>query len=571
MAKNNFLSLFLLIASLSLTAQQFPNRLFIPDTINGKTFDLEVMVSEKYFFPDAPTATYGVNADYLGPTLIMHKGDTVQMHVTNHLEENHVGEVTTMHWHGMHVAPEDDGGPHTPIYFDSTWSPEFEVLDEAATFWYHPHLHHHTAEHVYNGAAGMILVRDDNPIANQLPHTYGVDEFPLIFQDKSFDGSNQLIFTILADTMMVNGTLGAHLDVPAQMIRFHLLNASMQRVYNFGFPPDLEVWHIGSDGGLLERRVRANRIIMSPGERVEIVVDFASVNDTLVRLISFSSALEPGLSGGPRGPRNDPMFQPNPLDSADFDVMEFRIHPANANAITSIPVELNTYNKPLESEVDRQRTKVFTVDSSGFPFYINGALMDLEVINDTVQLDDIEIWTLINNTDVAHPWHIHDIQFFILDINGMPPPPPLAGRKDVVIVGAHDTIRYITKFDDFTSDTIPYMYHCHNLFHEDGGMMGQFLVVNQTGIEEIISGSSSFVVSPNPSKGVFHFQSKNNGINRVQSIVVYGLRGEKVQEITSLLNHSSFSIDLSDQSDGIYFINLQMRDESTETVKVIKQ
>ena len=571
MIKKLLLSISILAIN-SLFAQQFPNRLLIPDTLSGTTFNLEVQTSEVYFFSNTPTTTYGINQDYLGPTLIMKKGDTVQMNVTNHLEKNHVGEITTMHWHGMHVAPEDDGGPHTPIYFDSTWSPEFEVMDEATTFWYHPHLHHHTAEHVYFGAAGMILIRDDNPVANQLPHTYGVDEFPLIFQDKSFDTSNQFIFTILADTMMVNGTLGPHLYVPKQMVRFHLLNASMQRVYNFGFPPNLDVWQIGSDGGFLERRVQANRIQMSPGERIELVIDFASTNDTVMLLRSFSSELAPGLSGGPRGkPRNDPNFRPNPLDSADFDVMEFRIYPPTANAITSIPMNLNTYDRPTLNEVDRERTKIFTVDSTGFPYYINGSVMDLEVVNDTVILEDVEVWTLINNTDIAHPWHIHDIQFFVLDINGMPPPAHLAGRKDVINVNPFDTVRYITRFDDFSNDTVPYMYHCHNLFHEDGGMMGQFIVVNPTGIQELANQSKSFEVSPNPSKGVFQLRNRSETGIKLENIEVFNLSGKKLKEMKNITLSSSFKIDLSEFPNGLYLISLSTKGGGTETLKVIKQ
>ncbi len=566
-----FFSLCFCIA-FGIQAQQFPNALLVPDTLTGTVFNLEMISSEAQFFNGSATQTYGINQDYLGPTLILQKGDTVQMNVTNHLGEAHEEETTTMHWHGMHVAPEDDGGPHTPIYFDSTWSPEFEVLDEATTFWYHPHLHHHTAEQVYFGAAGMILVRDENPVGSQLPHHYGVDEYPLIFQDKSFDANNQFEFTILADTMMVNGTLGAHLDVPAQMVRFHLLNASMQRVYNFGFPPNVDVWQVGSDGGFLERIVPANRMTMSPGERIEIVVDFASTNDTVVLLRSFSSELEPGLSGGPgRGPRNDPRFQPNPLDSTDFDVMEFRIRRATPNAIRNIPMNLNTYNKPLESDVDRERTMTFTVDTSGFPFYINGFLMDMDVINDTVILDDTEIWTIINHTDVAHPWHIHDIQFFVLDINGVPPPPHLAGRKDVITVNAFDTIRYITKFDDFTNDSIPYMYHCHNLFHEDGGMMGQFIVINPTGIDEPQNKRTVFKVSPNPSNGIFKLQAPEGINNLPKDVEVMDVSGKRVKMIADIRSNSKIEIDLTNSAPGVYFISITFDDNSRESLKVLKK
>jgi len=567
---------FILIALFSVNvsyAQQFPNPLHIPDTITGTTFNLTVAPSSVEFFQGVQTPTFGINGDYLGPTLIMNAGDFVQMNVTNML-----GETTTMHWHGMHVAPEDDGGPHTPILDSMTWSPDFTVIEEATTFWYHPHLHHHTAMQVNKGAAGMIIIRDDNPVGDQLPHTYGVDEFPLIIQDKSFDDNRDFIFTILADTMMVNGTLGPHLDVPNQMVRFHMLNASMQRVYNLGLPPNLDVWIIGSDGGLLQRRLPANRIQMSPGERYEIVVDFASTNDTSIIMRSFSSELPPGVSGGPRRPRggpggiqNDTNFRPNRLDSADFEVIEFRVKPATANAITTIPVDLNTITRPNPNTVDHQRTKIFTVDSSGFPFYINGTVMDMMVINDTVELDDTEIWTLINLTDVAHPWHIHDIQFYVLDINGNPPPPHLAGRKDVINVEPFDTIRYITTFDDFANDSIPYMFHCHNLFHEDGGMMGQFIVVNTTDIEENEEKlSRQYEHFPNPTNGSFQIRSKDGKVPDLRQIELWSVEGKLLELLDGNIINSTIELDLSNYPNGNYLIRLNHKDGEVKTMKLQK-
>ena len=562
--KKIFISTLLLFAFGILSAQQFPNPIHIPDTLVGPTYDLTIAKAKTLFMPGDSTDTYGINGSYLGPTLIMHENDTVYMNVKNLL-----GEPTTIHWHGMHVAPEDDGGPHTAIPADSTWSPDFPVMDEATTFWYHPHLHHKTAEQVYFGAAGMIIVRDDKQVGNQLPHTYGVDEFPLIIQDKSFNANNGLIYTAMADTMMVNGTLGGYLEVPAQMVRFHVLNASNQRVYNLGFLAQFPAWQIGSDGGFLENPIPLNKLQITPGERVEVVVDFSQRLNQNIKLIAFNSELGEGLSGGPRGPRGSPN---NTLDSLDFEVMEFRVVAATNNAImTQPPMNLNSFNKPLEANADRHRTKTFTVDSTGFPFYINGSIMDMSVINDTVQLDDIEIWTLINNTDVAHPWHIHDIQFYILDINGNPPPPHLSGRKDVIIVQPYDTIRYITQFDDFVSDSVPYMFHCHNLFHEDGGMMGQFLVLDLTSISEAdLSNDVSLNLFPNPSNGVFNLKKKSGSISDIERVEVIDISGKPIP-VQYKFQGEQIVLDLKEQAAGIYFLKAYAVDGSTEIVKLIKE
>lgn len=559
----SLLILLLIISSQLLVAQQFPNSLRIPDTISGTTFNLEVAPSKMQFMPGDSTNTFGINGPYLGPTLIMNAGDFVQMNVTNFL-----GETTTMHWHGMHVAPEDDGGPHTPILDGETWSPDFTVLEEATTFWYHPHLHHNTARQVYNGAAGMILIRDDNPVAAQLPHHYGIDEFPLIIQDKSFDTTNQFIFTELSDTMMVNGSLGAHLEVPAQMVRFHLLNASNQRAYNLGFPPGIDMWQIGSDGGLLENPLSMNRVQITPGERAEILVDFSGIPISTVHLISFATEMGAGLSGGPNGPRGR---IGNPLDSADFEVMEFRIVQQTADPVTSLPQgSLNAYSIPLRSEADRFRKKTFTVDSTGFPFYINGTIMDMDVINDTVRLGDTEVWTLVNATDVAHPWHIHDIQFHILDINGNQPPPHLRGRKDVIIVQPFDSISYITTFDDFANDSIPYMFHCHNLFHEDGGMMGQFIVVNTTAIEEPkLSKQLEYELFPNPTNGIFQIRSKND-VPDMQRIEVLSIEGKLLDTFNPQMANRSLELDLTDYSAGHYIVRLIHKNGQTSALKLQK-
>lgn len=547
----------------SLIAQPFNTPLHIPDTLSGTVFDLDVQISSMQFLPGDSTVTYGVNADYLGPTLLINSGDFIQLNVTNNLTES-----TTMHWHGMHVAPEDDGGPHTIIESGATWSPDFTVLDEATTFWYHPHLHHKTAEHVTYGAAGLIIVREEGGVHDQLPHTYGVDDFPLIIQDKTFDDDNQLELSILADTMMVNGTLSPYLEVPAQMVRFRLLNASNQRVYNVGFPPSFDAWQIGSDGGLLEQRVPMSRVLLAPGERAEMIVDFSADTNFVGTVRAYNSEMDDGISGAPGGPGGG---AGNPLDGEDFEILELRVVPQTQNAITSIPLNLNTVSFPDESEADVFRTKEFTVDTSGFPFYINGALMDMDVINDTVYLDDIEVWTLINNTDVAHPWHIHDVQFQILDINGNPPPPQLAGRKDVVLLLPNDTIRYITQFEDFTDEDIPYMFHCHNLFHEDGGMMGQFIVIEKdttTGITAVKWTDSEFKLFPNPVFTEVNLYVDNRSGAEIKEIDIYDVQGRKLMSEQGSDHYSK--LDVSILMPGWYSVSVKLSDGQVEHGSFIK-
>ncbi len=147
----------------------------IPPALEGTTFDLTLQHGVREFFLGTQTTTIGYNGSYLGPTLVLEKGQTVTLHVNNKL-----GDTTTTHWHGLHVAAKNDGSPHTPIMADETWSPNFEVMDNAATYWYHPHLHGKTLNQVVKGAAGLIIVRDNEEAALNLPRTYGVDDVPLV-------------------------------------------------------------------------------------------------------------------------------------------------------------------------------------------------------------------------------------------------------------------------------------------------------------------------------------------------------------------------------------------------------
>ncbi|MEM7038798.1 MAG: multicopper oxidase domain-containing protein, partial [Bacteroidota bacterium] len=408
------------------------NPLFIPDTLTGPVYNLELAPGKMAWLPGDSTITHGINQDYLGPTLIMNKGDNITLNVTNSIVDT-----TTMHWHGMHVAPSDDGGPHTTIVPGDTWSPDFEVLDEATTFWYHPHLHYKTAQHVYSGASGMIILRDTHEAALPLPRTYGVDDFPIIIQDKAFNANNQLIFAEVGDTVMINGTMNPFLEVPAQMVRFRLLNGSNQRVYNFAVPNNLNAFQIGTDGGLLSAPLPITRMRLAPGERAEIVIDFGPQPlNSVIPMSCNNSELGPGITGGQGGPQGGPG---NLLDNQDFAFIEFRVRPPHMNGVNTLPPNLNTYAPWDENDADLTRIKTFdTIPPAGFPYLINSTPFNLSVVNDTLVKDAIEIWEIRNETDIAHPFHIHDIQFYVIEFNGNPPPPHWRGKKDLVLLEPGD-------------------------------------------------------------------------------------------------------------------------------------
>ena len=159
------------------------NPLFIPPTISGTDFQLNVQPGTVSFWNGINTPSYGVNGNFLAPTLIFNKGDVVTLHVTNNLTNT----ATTMHWHGLHVPAKYDGGPHQVINSGTTWDATYEVKNDAGTFWYHPHDAGKTDLQVSKGLAGLIIVKDNTEASLSLPRTYGEDDFPLIVQSKAFD------------------------------------------------------------------------------------------------------------------------------------------------------------------------------------------------------------------------------------------------------------------------------------------------------------------------------------------------------------------------------------------------
>jgi len=213
------IKIILLLISANIVAQ---NSILIPTTLSGANINLTLQNGTHQFYSGTNTTTMGVNGNVLGPTIILNKGDLVNFAV-----DNQIGEVTTIHWHGMHVSPENDGGPHTTIDPNTVWRPSFTVLDKAGTYWYHPHLHEKTNEHVSKGIAGLIIVRDTEEAALTLPRTYGVDDFPIVIQTKDFDAAKQIVVPSNSDdVLMVNATIDPLLEVPAQVVRLRLLNGS---------------------------------------------------------------------------------------------------------------------------------------------------------------------------------------------------------------------------------------------------------------------------------------------------------------------------------------------------------
>jgi FtsP/CotA-like multicopper oxidase with cupredoxin domain len=604
---------------------QFVTRLLIPDTVSTADHDtihLKMIQSQRVFFPGATTSvTPGYPAFFvgdtlpvatlsyieaskdpakapgvLGPTLIWWKGDSVTM-----LVENKIGHETTNHWHGAHVAPKNDGGPHKEIANDEIWAPSFRIDDQSATMWYHPHLHHHTNEHTSKGLAGLIIVKDAaDPFRTILPHRYGVDDIPLILQDKFFGrdlvNKKDTINTTceMGTTFFVNGTWRPYVNVPAQPVRFRFLNGSGERTYCiFLRDSTAHEWVtfkvIASDAGYLGSpytmgvppKVAGDMnslLIMMPGERYEIVFDGAGRENHQLFLMNMRNLMTGNhqirsFAGGPSregppcytnlisNPTNPGMLPDSLFDATPLALMQINIKAADGKA-GSVPSSFAPYAyKPITAPVNVVRNKrlIFNLAFQP-PFSIDDVEFDLNKINDTIILGDVERWKITNNSFAAHPFHIHDVHFFIesmTDLTGKPIPIPtyMQGPKDVEVIPDSSIVTFTTQFTDFATSIDPensYMYHCHILGHEDGGMMHQFVVTTPkfggVGIKEEQQ-LAKWNIYPNPATNTISVEIPENTNGTLQ---LFDLMGRKIQEWQT--NETYLKLDVSKVNNGMYLL-----------------
>ena len=516
----------------TLTTAQTYNPLVIPDIITGTTFNLVLNQTSRQFpalGPKTPallgsaTTTLGYNGALMwGPTLIMNKGDYIQLNVKNNLDQSASPllrtTTTTVHWHGLHIPAIMDGGPRQVIPGGTTWSPSFTMMNNAATYWYHPHLHVATQEQLTLGAGGFIIVRDPEEVALGLPRTYGVDDIPLAITSRRFlNPTNQFSFNQYAenggttssldnygDYILINGTLSPQVSLPKQYVRLRILNGEIQRGYNLGFSDNRTFYVIGNDQGLLNAPVAVTRMFLMVGERVEILVNMSSDTASFDLMAynsgqSFGFPSQEGPAGGTTPTGNAGPENGSRLNNSDFAMLRINPVTSTPGAITTLPATLVNNTYWTAGNVTNTRTIAVTggnattvngiTSSTGFSF--DSKSYSPGYINHTIPINAIERWNMSAGNVFGHSLHIHDIKFNILaryigtpatpgtqvTTNGLAAPYE-SGWKDTVYIPRGESVSLLMKFDDFASNDNPYMFHCHFMNHEDGGMMGQFLVVN---------------------------------------------------------------------------------------------
>jgi spore coat protein A len=466
------------------------------------------------------TRIWGYEGMYPGPVICARKKEKVLIRWENHLPEKHFLPVdktlhgtmdgpevrTVVHLHGAKVRPESDGYPEawftnnyeqTGSYFSRRvyWYPNCQ---QAATLWYHDHALGITRLNVYAGLAGFYLLRDSLERKLNLPK--GSYEIPLLIQDRSFNPDGSLFYPsqpeppvpgvapsitpgFAGDVILVNGKVWPFLAVEPRKYRFRILNGSNQRFYRVRFDPELPIYQIGTDGGFLSAPVKLEELLLAPAERADVIVDFSDCKGK--HLILRNDAPVPFPTGTPADPETT------------GQIMEFRVVlPLKGKDVSFLPDQLCPVIPIPENLAKVRRDFVMTVrrDQYGrLVFLLNGKSWQ-EPVTEKPQRGVVEIWNLINPGFVAHPIHIHQIQFQLLnrqpfDVEHfnrtqelvftsppVPPSPAEQGWKDTIRNNPGEVTRIIARFGPYTGR---YVWHCHLLEHEDYDMMRPLEVVSK--------------------------------------------------------------------------------------------
>lgn len=444
---------------------------------------------------DAGAVTQLPNS-YLGPVIRVRRGMRVRILFINQLPQPSV-----VHWHGMLVPEAMDGHPRFAVPSGGQIVYEFEITNRAGTYWFHPHPHGQTGVQVYGGLAGLLIVSDDEERALGLPS--GEQDLALVIQDRSFGRDNQLSYLsgsaggmmtrmmgFLGEQVLVNGRPDATLQLERRAYRLRLLNGSNSRIYKLAWQDDSPMTVIGTDGGLLAEAAERPYVTLAPAERVELWVDFSGRQaGEELRLQSLPFAVQSGgsmMGGMGRMGGGIGLEQ-----GARFPVLKLQLG-AGVPVASKLPERL-TRIAALQPEqaINLQNPRSIHITARGMHLSLNGRVFEMERVSDdeVVQLGSTEVWQFVNEASMGmmggmpHPMHVHGVQFRVVDrrvhVSAVAAWRSLSegfvdeGWKDTVLVMPGERVRVLMRFADHAG---LFLYHCHNLEHEDMGMMRNFRI-----------------------------------------------------------------------------------------------
>jgi bilirubin oxidase len=412
--------------------------------------------------------TAGVNESpngIAGPLIEVREGDRIEIRLDNRLPEP-----STIHWHGLPVPPDQDGNPEDAVAPGAARIYQFTLPPgSAGTYWYHPHPHMQTAEQVFRGLAGPIIVRAaDDPLA-------AWPEKHLFFSDLRLDVNGNIPPNGMEDWMngregqyvLVNGALRPEITVDGDQ-RWRVWNACNARYLKLAFSDHRAFTQVGTDGGLLKRPITGVKTLMlPPGARAELIVHAGSANSQATLLALAYNRGKMSMSGSAPAETDRVLAQVKFAPAAGGA----RALPAWLRAIEPLGEPAARKTVMMTEQIDMQDMHAEGPMGlpSGMRFLINNQLFDPQRVNMTSRRNEVEVWTVQNFTDMDHPFHIHGTQFQVLDhkFEGKTVPEPFLAWRDTVNLRPNEVVRIATvqRMDGLR------MFHCHILEHEDLGMM----------------------------------------------------------------------------------------------------
>ena len=447
----------------SVTEGDFSRLLPVPNTVTGNATLTAQETIANINGSNISVLGYQTNG-ILGPTIRINSGNNTNINFQNNLSEK-----SNIHWHGLKVPANMDGHPEDIINAGSNFNYRFPINQRAGLNWYHPHPDGATARQAFQGLAGLFIINDAEEAALNLPS--GVYEIPLVMQDKRFTTTGidynpsmmDVMTGYIGDTMIVNGVASPYTEVSTRFYRLRILNGSNARIYNLSLSNNADLIIIGNDGGLLKNPAAVKNILLAPGERLDVLVNFTGLTpgtDVFLESKEFNNA------GNAQGKK-------------EFKILKFKIT-KRVNDSFTIPVSLSSFNAVSPSSSSKTRNFILNAMQMGSGMNmtgihrINGKTYDKNRIDETVATNETEIWVFDNSKgDEPHPMHLHAVHFQVLERRGGRGQliASESGWKDTVLVMPGETVKIIIPFANLTG---VFVFHCHNLEHEDDGMMLQY-------------------------------------------------------------------------------------------------
>jgi blue copper oxidase len=434
----------------------------------------------------------------LNPTLFARSGGRLKVAL-----ENRLGDDTTIHWHGFAVDEANDGSGLHPVRHGESRTYDFEIRNRAGLYWYHAHPHGQTGMQVHKGLAGLVVVEDDEELVLQkaLGLTWGVDDLALSISDKQFGLRNKIVHEVgaddwVGDKVLINWTPDPVFEARRGWLRLRLANTSNARLYCIGFDDEdrkrLAFHLLGTDGGLLDRPYRMDSVFLGPGQRVDVLLDLSAhaPGELLMMRSVVYDPMENDVGIGP--PEDFAMEHPGAMPMGeDLGLMLIRVTGKPGGASGTLPERLSTHAVGIREDAARRPFRLWIQDTGRW--MINHWNHHLAHGKDVFEIarGSVERWDITNDMrSMPHPMHLHGFQFVVtgranspkqvstraIDPRGRTPQD--TGLLDTVLIWPGETVSIQIDFSQPYTGRQRYMLHCHNLEHEDQGMMIGFAVTD---------------------------------------------------------------------------------------------